>query len=720
MKINPKNVNIQTRLIILFIFLCITFGISIIFTGKFIPEEPMEITIFIESLILIFIGSTVQEFYYSTPIEGLVNSFASLITLFQIYNFYPINWWVFLFLLSLIIFVLSIFVVVKDKTKASVENNNLYDFSYKIVTILGKSKVLYTILFLISLLNYYSFQSKEAITLVIFWGIYMILWPSNLPAIITDILTKKSNKVNIGTIIQTNWPNLIHIDLKEGINWSFNSPKLFKEASGEKFLTLPLYKQYKKEKTIGTGIYLNILNNEEKEKITGFKNGNVYNYKFDLNYKEIIKRLDGGEKSEILGFVGENSNIIEIFIELSNPHLCKQGSIIWCKPNNLEKVYYQIIDGNNNEENFHQDKYGFQVAKAIQLGKIKSVNNENSSDESEFTSYDWIPQVNTPIFIENDEFGDDICMLESTDFCFGNIPNSKIKVGGNFIKNMSKHTAILGITGSGKTELALDIINHVTENNHKVICIDITNKYIKAFENTSFEQLMFEKDENNNIIQIETLEEHLNNIMNATNYNESTRLKLVLNTYKDELMNEFTTRLSSFFSNDKMLGILSIDELGNSLSILHLTELFMTSLLNYAKAQGDNMQDILLVVEESHTVMPEQSTMGLPGKEAQSLVARTSQLALQGRKYGVGLLVIAQRTATVSKSILTQCNTIISFNCFDNTSLEFLRNFYGDKYTNSIPSLPKLSAMIYGKSFKSRFPMIVEIPYDENKVNNNY
>lgn len=58
-----------------------------------------------------------------------------------------------------------------------------------------------------------------------------------------------------------------------------------------------------------------------------------------------------------------------------------------------------------------------------------------------------------------------------------------------------------------------------------------------------------------------------------------------------------------------------------------------------------------------------------------ALVSKMSQIALQGRKYGVGLMVLAQRTANVSKTVLTQCNTIISFQAFDETSFSFLSNY---------------------------------------------
>ena len=58
-------------------------------------------------------------------------------------------------------------------------------------------------------------------------------------------------------------------------------------------------------------------------------------------------------------------------------------------------------------------------------------------------------------------------------------------------------------------------------------------------------------------------------------------------------------------------------------------------------------------------MVPEWNFSGVSDKISQPLLNSIAQIALQGRKYNVGLLVIAQRTANVSKTILTQCNTII-------------------------------------------------------------
>src|SRR6202795_3092044 len=98
---------------------------------------------------------------------------------------------------------------------------------------------------------------------------------------------------------------------------------------------------------------------------------------------------------------------------------------------------------------------------------------------------------------------------------------------------------------------------------------------------------------------------------------------------------------------------------------------------------------------------PNTSPMGLGDLESKGLVAKIAQVALQGRKYHVGLLVIAQRTATVSKTVLTQCNTIVSFSCFDDTSLGFLANCFGKAHTCAIPNLQFLQAVVFAKAVKS-------------------
>jgi hypothetical protein len=144
--------------------------------------------------------------------------------------------------------------------------------------------------------------------------------------------------------------------------------------------------------------------------------------------------------------------------------------------------------------------------------------------------------------------------------------------------------------------------------------------------------------------------------------------------------------------------------------------LYLTCLFHFARDHSGKCPRVLIVVEEAHTVMPEPTTMGLGDYDSRGLVSKISQIALQGRKYGVGLLVIAQRTATVSKTVLTQCNTMITLNCFDETSLGFLSNVYGETHTQLIANLPRLHAVVFGRGVRSERPIVVEIPYDPKKA----
>jgi uncharacterized protein len=123
---------------------------------------------------------------------------------------------------------------------------------------------------------------------------------------------------------------------------------------------------------------------------------------------------------------------------------------------------------------------------------------------------------------------------------------------------------------------------------------------------------------------------------------------------------------------------------------------------------------ILVVLEEAHTIIPETAGAGFD-YDTQWIVGRISQIALQGRKYGVGLLIVSQRTALVSKSILSQCNTCVTFSLVDKTSIDYLANVYSAAHVQSIPNLRFLEAIAYGKGIKSERPILVKLDYVEAK-----
>lgn len=135
--------------------------------------------------------------------------------------------------------------------------------------------------------------------------------------------------------------------------------------------------------------------------------------------------------------------------------------------------------------------------------------------------------------------------------------------------------------------------------------------------------------------------------------------------------------------------------------------------MNWAR-ENRQAKQILIVLEEAHTIIPETFSAGFD-YDTQWVVSRIGQIALQGRKYGVGLLVISQRTALVSKTILSQCNTFLTHGLIDQTSLNFLESVYSNQYTRLIPNLGQFEFIAYGKGIRAERPVLLKRPFDPAK-----
>ena len=108
--------------------------------------------------------------------------------------------------------------------------------------------------------------------------------------------------------------------------------------------------------------------------------------------------------------------------------------------------------------------------------------------------------------------------------------------------------------------------------------------------------------------------------------------------------------------------------------------------------------------------------MGVSDNASKATVNSIAQIALQGRKYNIGFIVIAQRTANVSKTVLTQCNSVIVFQELDRTTSDFLANYMGRSFVEILPTLKNRTAIAMGKAFRSTAPMIFEVPTIIEKV----
>lgn len=120
------------------------------------------------------------------------------------------------------------------------------------------------------------------------------------------------------------------------------------------------------------------------------------------------------------------------------------------------------------EESFDQNPRGTHIVNAVQLGCY-------SPDEG-FTKYGWLSTTNTPVFwAKARDFPAPV--LKQCEFAIGTVPSTNIGVTANIDDLVQFHTAVLGVTGTGKTELALDIVREAVKNDFKVFCVDFTGEY---------------------------------------------------------------------------------------------------------------------------------------------------------------------------------------------------------------------------------------------------
>ena len=104
---------------------------------------------------------------------------------------------------------------------------------------------------------------------------------------------------------------------------------------------------------------------------------------------------------------------------------------------------------------------------------------------------------------------------------------------------------------------------------------------------------------------------------------------------------------------------------------------------------------VLLVCEEAHRYVP---NAGQAEYEAAQTAVR--RLAREGRKYGLGLMLVSQRPADVESTVLSQCNSWVILRLTNSADQEHVSRFLPDSLsglTKLLPSLVRREAIFVAK-----------------------
>ena len=115
----------------------------------------------------------------------------------------------------------------------------------------------------------------------------------------------------------------------------------------------------------------------------------------------------------------------------------------------------------------------------------------------------------------------------------------------------------------------------------------------------------------------------------------------------------------------------------------------------YQSTQERKSDPILLVCEEAHRYVPNRG-------EAQYAAAQTAirRLAREGRKYGLGLMLVSQRPSDVEETVLSQCNTWLVLRLTNSSDQSHVARMLPDSLgtmTSLLSSLPRQEALFVGE-----------------------
>ena len=127
------------------------------------------------------------------------------------------------------------------------------------------------------------------------------------------------------------------------------------------------------------------------------------------------------------------------------------------------------------------------------------------------------------------------------------------------------------------------------------------------------------------------------------------------------------------------------------------------------KTEGGVLRPLLIVMEEAHRYVSPES-----GNVAAEMVKR---IAKEGRKYGVGAMLVSQRPAEIDETVLSQCGTIIALRLTNPTDRARVKGALPDNLSGLMDLLPVLrtgEAIIAGEAARMPVRCRVFLPQQEH------
>jgi len=317
---------------------------------------------------------------------------------------------------------------------------------------------------------------------------------------------------------------------------------------------------------------------------------------------------------------------------------------------------------------------------------------------------------------------------------FGEVLNTENDAYVDIDKIAFMHMAVVGTTGSGKTTFVRRLLENLNYNT-KVFIFDLYNEYSKYLKNAykvdipstifpiTYENIRELLKNYGVVFQEKSKEEkevagvfkrNLKPDLDFIGFKEKDLEDLIYEgskTVKEDLILKteliyFLEILQSDYgkeviTNQKEIVVL----LKNSLKRKENFIIFnfslindLTSKLNLAglllkqifKISQKEKGKYLIVLEEAQNFAPEKSATEIPATSENLAYIMSKKIAMEGRKFNLGLIAITQRPASISKFVLSQLNTQVILKLVNKNDLDAVSIFFETSKQQVFNSLPYL------------------------------
>lgn len=127
-------------------------------------------------------------------------------------------------------------------------------------------------------------------------------------------------------------------------------------------------------------------------------------------------------------------------------------------------------------------------------------------------------------------------------------------------------------------------------------------------------------------------------------------------------------------------------------------------------AQGGRLRPLLIVMEEAHNYLNETNK-----GNASEIVQKIFK---EGRKYGIGAMVVSQRPSEINTTILSQCGTFIALRLTNSTDRSHIASAVSDNLeglTSMLPILKTGEAIAVGEAVKLPMRIMIEPPEKDRR-----